>query len=907
MEAQEILEQIKRLQADVPTSSVSRKARQSYLEAAAVLATIDHPEKLEPVDPRQRSPEALRAILPELVPVASGAESAPRVLKHDLRRKMLKSLGSRAQILKALRRNSTEQTGLVQSQFESYVAGTTQPSDSQSREELQASLQALTWLEGIIKGVPSLDDVRARLELVDFLQPFETLAGDDVFRGRTKELDELRAYVGVLSPQTLLIRIRETLGRGLSWGVPDPLPALSVSGPGGVGKSALIARFVLEHWRMPPEAKIPFAYLDMDRPALTVSDPAGLLDEILRQLCLQFPELDVVRNIRAAFAARVAELDVTSRSSSDLGRMSIVGSTLEELLRSLERALGPRPFVVVLDTFEQVQYRGEEHAFPLWDMLTKMQAAWPFLRVVVSGRAPVTTLRLAGKPPATLNLGELDRESALAFVKAAGIESPEMAASIVRQVGGVPLSLKLAAALLKKAPQEELAIKSHFWMRAADEVIQGQLFDRLLGQISDPEVRRLAHPGLVLRRITPDIIYNVLREPCKLTLQSVDDARALFASIMREVSLVSGGGDEDGALVQRRDLRAVMLKLVLQKDQALADDVSTRAVAWYRGQSGKRARAEEAYHRLLLGQTVEKSTLFDPDVRASLQASIAELPIKSQRLLATFGLTVDEAVLEKASLEERDAALAERVEQLLPHRSGVASAFSLISQRGEPKGDSPLWRSWIRVHIEQHDDATALEFAERGLCAAIEAANARRTYELLAEKAWLCELAGNVSELDEALKHFGNYIERFDDPIGRIQQRMQSSRRQGQFSNASAAERAKPIVEMFEELSARDLFGIFGATAGFWSWAATDHGLNLLPIVRLLIDVDSPFASSAIADDRANAAMQLAVRSAFVAASPEPAANASQQLAEELASLAACWPYRNLRVHPPESHRAMAV
>jgi hypothetical protein len=893
-----ILDQIKRLQASVG-SPVGQKAKRSYLEAAAVLATIDRPSDLQPVDPTQKSPEALKAIMPELVPIATGSDDAPLALKHDLRRKILKALGSRSKILKALRMNTSERTGIVQTHFEKYVAGTAPAIETQSREELQASLQALTWLDGIIKGTPSLDEVRGRLELVDFLQPFETLAGDDVFRGRAHELDELRKYVGVLPPQTLLVRLKEKF----TWGRPDALPALSVSGPGGVGKSALIARFVLEHWRMPAEAKIPFAYLDMDRPSLTVADPATLVDEILRQLVLEFPGLSIVRRIREAFAARVIQLDNAVESAGESGRTSLFRLTLSELLGSLETALGPRPFVVVLDTFEQVQYRGEAQAIPLWDMLAQMQSAWPFLRVVISGRAPVTTLRLASKPPENLKLGDLDRESALAFVKARGIESEEIADAIVRQVGGVPLSLKLAAALLRKAPQEELAIKSRFWIRAADEVIQGQLFDRLLGQISNPEVRRLAHPGLVLRRITPEVIYNVLREPCKLTLRSVEDARELFDLVKREVSLVTGD-DPEGALVQRRDLRAVMLKLVIQKDEALAKDVGTRAVSWYAKQTGKRAQAEEAYHRLLLGQSIEKSTIFDADVRASLQSSIAELPLESQRLLATFGLTVDEKILEKASAEERDAALAERVEQLLPHASGLVSAVTLLRERKDPKGDSPLWRSLMRVSIEQGKHTAALEYGERGLLAAVEASNVHRTYELLAEKAWACELAAQSEALNESLRELHKYTERLDDPIGRIQHWMQACRHEGRFSDGNSAGRWKPAIEMFEALSARDLFGVFGATSGFWAWAATDDDLDLLCVSKLLIDLDSPFTTTAIADDRANSAIQSAIRAAFVTRTPDGSANSSQPFAEELANLAACWPYRNLRVHPPESHRA---
>src|SRR5262249_37717732 len=144
-----------------------------------------------------------------------------------------------------------------------------------------------------IDGLPNIDDVRARLDVLDFLAPFEAIAGDAIFQGRVSELDQLRNYIGVLPPQTLRSKIARV------WPRPTARPALSVFGPGGVGKSALIGRFVLEHWRLTADERIPFAYLDMDRAALSVSDPAGLLLEMLRQLELQFPMLEQIRNMRS--------------------------------------------------------------------------------------------------------------------------------------------------------------------------------------------------------------------------------------------------------------------------------------------------------------------------------------------------------------------------------------------------------------------------------------------------------------------------------------------------------------------------------------------------------------------------------------------------------------------------------
>jgi hypothetical protein len=90
----------------------------------------------------------------------------------------------------------------------------------------------------------------------------------------------------VVASELLLSRLAKST---LDWIKPRQQPALSVFGPGGIGKSALVARFVPEHARLPEDARIPFAYLDFDRPILDISKPLTLCLEMLRQLHLQFP------------------------------------------------------------------------------------------------------------------------------------------------------------------------------------------------------------------------------------------------------------------------------------------------------------------------------------------------------------------------------------------------------------------------------------------------------------------------------------------------------------------------------------------------------------------------------------------------------------------------------------------
>src|SRR6185295_5382988 len=91
---------------------------------------------------------------------------------------------------------------------------------------------------------------------------------------------------------------------------------------------------------------------------------------------------------------------------------------------------------------------------------------------------------------------------------------------LVRVFGGIPLSLKLVAALASKeesagadllAGQNGLSV-----LMMSDELIQGQLFGRILNNIANEQVRRVASPGLVLRRVNPGLILEVLNGPCQL-------------------------------------------------------------------------------------------------------------------------------------------------------------------------------------------------------------------------------------------------------------------------------------------------------------------------------------------------------------------------------------------------------
>jgi hypothetical protein len=892
-----ILAQIRSLRAE---ATGTKALREDYRQAAAVLAAIAEPQQLRPVNGPFEPGTGERLLRNDLVNVPERSLGGRVMLHHDVRRAALRSLSTRERMLWALDANVRERTGSVQQQLENYLKGTAKPLTNQSRDELEATLQVLTWLQDIIPGLPEIQEVWNLVRWPDFMAPFEALAGDDVFRGRTRELDELRRFVGVLPPQTVVGHLK----RIVDWITPTAQPALSVFGPGGVGKSALIARFVLEHSRLPEALRVPFAYLDFDRPTLSVVEPASLVDEMLRQLMLQFTaitEFQTIREKLASMIAASANTKVNSIESDADSHVPQVERVLLSLLKSIAQHLPMRPYLIVLDTFEQVQYRGERQALPLWRLLGKVQQSSPFIRIVISGRAPVTTLLLADKLPQPFPVGELDDESAVAFVMASGVSSRETAQALIRAVGGVPLSLKLAATLVNKEPDADINVRSRFWFRTADEVIQGQLYDRILGYISDPELKRVAHPGLVLRRITPEILLNVLREPCELSITNLIEAGELFEKLQAEVSLVSV--DSDGALTHRRELREVMLKLLKQRAPAMVDDINTRAVEFYQSQSSGRARIERTYHELLLGRSVDKKVFDDIEVRASIQASISEMSAESQQLLATYGFQVDKHILSRATREQREGAVAEAIEELLPHGpEGITDGRRRLQEMGTLTHDSPLWRAEARLYFENENTENAAVAIENGLRFAIESGNSFRILELLTDKVWHCELAARWSELGETLERLEDYVGRHNDVAGRLQHFLQRERLNSPGSQWVVG-KTVPIAtvqRMFERLRPRDLFGLLPATKGFWR-AAVDARMDGRVIAQLVLDPQSTFATVNFERSRADGALQNAIRSAYEVSSQSSTRVEWDMLATALEELAFMWPYRNLHVHPPQS------
>jgi hypothetical protein len=844
-------------------------------EAAAVLASIENPDALQAVGANVSPGDITRILGAELIPVTGRKFQGRVMLAPDVRVATLRDLAQSNRVSEALAANPDERTGRLQEQLERYLSGTAPALEEQTLAELDETHQVILWLGDAIEGLPSEEEVSDRSAYLRLLAPFEAIAGDHVFRGRRRELDQLRSYIGVLSPESFLRRLRSI---AVEWTRPERRRALSISGPGGVGKSALVARFMLEHTRLPEEARVPFAYLDFDRADLDVGDPLGLCFEMIDQLDTQFPSGGRFENLQA-FADHHRD---DFRAEDQMGPAQ---SLLADLLGVMNNVLGPRPYVVVLDTFESVQYRGEARAFPLWLLLNELQEHAPFLRVVVAGRAPVESLRLAGSSPFQLEVGDLDDDAAVAFLQSEGVRDKRLAEQLVGKYGGVPLSLKLAASLAAKSPD---LLRGGRLAALASEVIQGQLYERILDHVGNEQVRRLAHPGLVLRRIDPTIILEVLNKPCELRLTGIGEAEHLFEELQRETSLVAVD-DDDGSLVHRADLRRVMLKLLVESEPHRVEQIHDSAVSWYSSQTGRRAQAEEMYHRLQLGQWVDEKGLSDAEVRGSIQSAMVEFPVEVQLRLATLGFQVPEEIRRQGTQEQDDASTAALVEEYLSYgESSQAEAARIL--RDATKGldrPSPLFRAAARLAAQQSDPAAARDWIERGLEQSVAGGNTRLTLELLQEKAWLLRGA-STTERDATMRQLADAATRHHHREAALQHRLQAL----DLRDESKERSLSVLEELLEHTEPEDVWGLTPAFQPAIVLAVKGKRWTLVDALRRLILAEqSPFRYAGFPDRRAQRTLETLLR--------EAAGSEVKRFGKAYLELCKAWPYRVLFVRPP--------
>ncbi|HLK02572.1 MAG TPA: hypothetical protein VKU39_22050, partial [Streptosporangiaceae bacterium] len=182
-----------------------------------------------------------------------------------------------------------------------------------------------------------------------------------------------------------------------------------------------------------------------------------------------------------------------------------------------------------------------------------------------------------------------------------------------------------------------------------------------LAHIPDEQVRKLAHPGLALRRITPELVRNVLAGPCGLGELDWRQATDLTARLAGEVWLVRRTPD---GLYHRPEVRGPMLKLMANDPahREVGPRIHAAAVDWYEHIGARpdrlspgRAQVEALYHSLMLKSGDEPVAAVDgPDAELwrrlaqQLGPAVDELPGK---------VAIQVRVLRGDPIDDEDAGL----------------------------------------------------------------------------------------------------------------------------------------------------------------------------------------------------------------------------------------------------------
>ncbi len=496
--------------------------------------------------------------------------------------------------------------------------------------ELRAALCARELLVDVklAPAVPTLGEMLRLLELGELLEPLRILIGSrggwesdepvtDRFVGREDELRTLRAFVDELKAKTKLEafgrqmnRLGEAVGQAITGRAAG---AFVISARGGLGKSSLIGKFVLDH-AVAARDRFPFAYLDFDRAALQPREPRQLLAEVLRQVALQFTEIAegasaIRRNLQDVLQdealRNVQETAATSEWAAATG-----------LLHSLtsERNCA---FLLVLDTMEIVQSdsRALSGVMTLVNQLTGPQL--PAARVVLAGRADIPELRNRSAHRAEGKLFELkplevDEAREMADALGRSLLGTEWNGAWAARLAGddddsdtrrEPLTIRVAVELVRAsepAKRDALTLEIKEMGEEASDHFVGALYQRrVLDHVRDSEVKKLAWPGLVLRRVTLDLVREVLAEVCELDPAKIEQT---FAALSNEAWIVTRYGD---ALKHQPDLRARTLPLMRRHDREKFEKVNSRAIDFFglRRANDPQAHAEWLYHRLLAGET----------------------------------------------------------------------------------------------------------------------------------------------------------------------------------------------------------------------------------------------------------------------------------------------------------------
>ncbi|WP_263631642.1 ATP-binding protein [Streptomyces sp. 8L] len=794
-------------------------ARWGHREATALLGAFDAAalDALGTDDPRLLSVFFAR----DCERVATSAGRRWR-LRTEVRAATLERLASAGAMLAALSLLPGDPSDTARLMACAYFSGSAVPLRDQSPEQLQGTLRVAEWLSAAPGAAavlahedrmpPSPGVVRRRIALAETLRPLRRLV-DEHFVGREPELRSLAQYVGIErsgAAQAVLDRLRRLSApaagteahrvRALLGKADEEPQPIVFHGPGGVGKTTLLARFLLDQAGTEGARPLSFAYLSFDLPNLSPQEPLTVLAEAARQLGLLFESSatearaveEAVRvTLRGRRAVRAEEGSRTDARVWTTDDDRLVQLFAELAVHVAGEGPEPAPLLLVFDTMEEAQRKGPLAMERLWKLLSRLREALsgPRLRIVLAGRSPLETP--AGFPLRQRSLSGLDDKGVAELLErhlpAELAHEDAFHRTIVRRVGRNPLSLKLAAGIVRNAGTASglprgVALQRLFLLRLNDEGVQAYLYQRLLENVHDESLRKIARPALVVRRVTPAVIREVLAGPCRLGETGEEEALRLFHLLSREATLVEPVPGELTAL-HRADVRRTMLPLLGKEEPGLVREIHERAVGHYTARGTDQAgtdpqdRAEELYHRLALGRpTAELDARWTDEAGGLLEPAFEELPPAGRVYLAEkLGLTVDETLSTQAD-PATWARQAVRVGRLLLDEGRPDEVIHMLRRRRDEAGE---WPGTVLLEIEAHAALGNLDTAIHNIQNLLEHATQERRddafMDLVLLGARIAEDTGRYAwaqqlllQAEEAARHHGTAVTALNVAVARL-------------------------------------------------------------------------------------------------------------------------------------------
>ena len=469
--------------------------------------------------------------------------------------------------------------------------------------------------------VPNRDD-RVQLMVLDTIAPWAAAAGVTLTYDRQEIVRHLGRsdFLRTLGGQDLhrfigRNNLRSSLERLWQSEFSENEPVL-IEGPGGIGKSMTIGRFIADLLESADPTRSPDAvfHIDFDRLSLQRARRVTILQEFVRQAAMWWVVerseelLSLARDVSSG-DSQLEFSGANSRSLESTRNYLFLADRLVDLLRNSTTRAQPR-IILFVDSFEQVETFDDSAAYsPLWirDELVRCGAS---VFVIYASRACARPTLISKRAP--IRLQQFSFRESLTYLQneaaRAGYDIPvKNAKRVAVAVGRSPLALRIAVWLLEK---EGAVFDPTTWSnlaRNSSELIQAALYDRLLRRIRNLELRKIARPGLLVRRLTEDVITEILAKPCGLDLSKTPPVQLMREARLEGQLFVPDPSDAD-ALRHRQDVRTLILpNLDASIPFQIARKINEAAITYYEARGGKLLyRCEELYHRLRLGQPAKE-------------------------------------------------------------------------------------------------------------------------------------------------------------------------------------------------------------------------------------------------------------------------------------------------------------